>query len=1340
MSTWEETLKDIGITGNQAKVYATCVGLGAKTASELAVYTGLTIPEVSQELEKLQSMSVVKKIPGKIDFYIALTPRIALTGMVADTLKTKLEALKNKITEGANSAIEHLNQNVASLKNQLDASLSRYLGEVKESSSQLVDQILGSTKESLEGLQVEVNQQSQSSEEYLQQVLNYHEKDSRETIRNLVETANDSVRTFRTDIQQVKETSESVLKDFIEQTRITISDFQEKLESAVNDTVKTIESRTSDVSGRATSEVTSLFSDLDYVFDQSIKEVREISLQPLTTINENVIKIANTVVSEFSEFMEELGPLTETHITKIQSMNEVLLMDFRKNLETNRKKLVDFMKEIEETIKTQTIKLRDSILEESKEVNSKIKEFFNHSRSEISRVMEIYKDRTTEIVETLKNAMEEFDSQSNFIMESFNKAREDVEEKLRTVSQQVKTNLEGSQEELKTSLGQLRENFEKKTREWEETLSTRKTIDSGALRERLENIERFVFEQENPLKTSLEEELQKAERELKTKVTEIEEESNILRQRIQSRKENALETSRNSVGLLLSKISEANKNLKDNLNGSLERRTQLTKKHLEAFVSNFNSESGSLKNNLSVNFTDSIAVQKSRVNSFEETFTTALSKMIDILQFIEDKAGGKKKFSLGKDETEEFLDRVTSSKNEIMKLKNELRNSVYGLNENFSVVSTNILDELDRSLTYIGESFEKKTGKTIQSLLDEDAKTREAIGQNIENTFENTITPEIANFKTINENNLSGFHSEIDTQIDKQLREMETIINDTISHVTSNRDNCLTVFGFIKGGIGEQLEKLSEILQKTMVENYETTMKISSEAQEQLGSLFAKIQDTISVDQLSEMVKNSLEESIENLKQALENTNADKQKIMIQAKEAVNNFLASREEIQKISWKSVADVEGFAERITTQTSTLGSQILQQFSEEKVTLKEDLESEINESVNETNKILESFLASLKESLNSYIEKAVKLKATAEKDVHSKLDQEFEVLKKQLTEQKEQLGETLVKKRDEIKEKQDKLQKGVLEVVSALGQELPSYVKKIKYDLLSTLDRHSRESRDSAEVKLESLVGITDKPFANLESKLLDFDRELGLSFEKHHSELKSKTYETLESLKDNKTALEETLNSMYSNMEQTLNQQVEEATSSHLKEISKTITMTKIKTEETERDATLALNTFTEEIPEKIVEAITNTQETLKLITRIMKLSEEIEPKPFEDTERVVGKEQILNLLKTLIKNTKSTITILTPTIQDVPIEDLAQIPRQRVIVITDAEGKAPPMPTPNIQVKHYPGNVYAFNRDSEEMILAVATPEPLGIYTINMELIKLLNLILQDVSARAKKI
>ncbi len=1339
MSMWEETLKDIGITGNQAKVYATCVGLGAKTASELAVYTGLTIPEVSQELEKLQSMSVIKKIPGKIDFYIALTPRIALTGMVADTLKTKLEALKNKIMERANSAIEHLNQNVTSLKNQLDESLSRYLEETKESSSQLVDQILGSTKESLEGLQAEVNQQSQSSEEYLQQMLNHHEKDTRETIRNLVETANESVRTYRTDIQQVKDTSENVLKNFIEQTRITINEFQEKLESAVNDTVKTIESRTSDVSGRTTSEVTSLFSDIDYTLDQSIKEVKEISLQPLTTINQNTIKIAETVVSGISEFMEELGPLTETHITKIQSLNEALLMDFRKNLETNRKKLVDSMKEIEETIKTQTTKLRDSILEESKGVNTKVKEFLAHSRSEISRVMESYKDRTTEIVETLKNAMEEFDSQSNLIMESFNKARTDVEEKLRTASQQVKTNLEGSQEELKTSLGQLREDLEKKTEEREENLTTRKTTDSGVLKERLENIERFVHEQENPLKTALEEELQKAEKELKAKSKEIEKDSKVLRQRIQSRKENALETSRNSVEPLLNKIREANKSLVANLNDSLEKRTQLAKKHLEDFVSNFDSESGSLKNNLSVNFTDSIAVQKSKVNSFEETFTTALSKMIDILQFIEDKAGDKKKFSLGKEETEELLNRVTASKNETTKLKKELRTSVNSLNENFSMVSTNILDELDRSLTYVGESFEKKTGKTIQSLLDEDVKTREAVAQNIENTFENTLTPEITNFKTVNENNLSEFHSEIDTQIDKQLREMETIIKDNIGHLTSNRDNCLTVFGLIKSGISEKLETLSETLQKTLIENYETTMKISLEEQEQLGSLFDKIQDIIRVDPLSEMVKNSLEEGIENLNQALESTNTDKQKIIIQAKEAVKNFLASRDEIQKISWKSVDEVEGYAGQIATLTSTLGSQILQRFSEEKVTLKEDLESEINQSVNETNKRLENFLTSLKESLNSYIDKAIKLKATTEKDVQSNIDQEFEVLKKQLTEQKEKLGETLVKKRDEVKEKQDKLQKGVSEMISALGQELPNYVEKIKYDLLSTLDRHSRESRDSAEVKLESLVGITDKPFTNLESKLLDFDREVGLLFEKRHSELKSKTYETLESLKDNKAALEESLNSMYSNMEKTLNQQVEEATSKHLEDINKTITTTKINVEEKERDANLALNTFAEEIPGHISETITNTQETLKLITRIMKLSEEIEPQPFEDTERVVGREQILNLLKTLIKNTKSTITLIIPTLDDIPIEDLRQIPRQRVTIITDAEGKVPPMPA-HVQLKHNLGNVYAFNRDSEEMILAVATPEPLGIYTTNMELIKLLNQILQDVSARAKKI
>ncbi|MHA1644840.1 MAG: helix-turn-helix domain-containing protein [Candidatus Freyarchaeota archaeon] len=1812
MSVWEETLKDIGITGNQARVYATCVGLGAKTASELAIYTGLTIPEVEQELEKLQLMGVIKKIPGRINFYIALTPRIALTGMVAESLKNRLEGLKNSIMERAGKAIESLTQNVVLFKERLDKSLSTYLKEVKASSAQLVGQLLASTRESLEGFQSEVNQLSQSIEQYLEQMLSDHEKDSRETIRSLVESANEAVRLFRSDIQQVKETSESVLRDFIEQTRVSIGEFQEKLEAAVNDAINTFESRTGDVSGRATSEVTALFTDFEYAFDQTLKEVREISLQPLTTINENAISVSKTAMSGVVEFAEGLGPLTETQITNTQSFTNMLLADIRANLETSRTKLLGLTKQFEETVNSQATRLRDLILEESRAVSSTLREYISSYQSEILRVIETFRDQTVESLVTLegtlgalgrrvqdiisttsgciaeqkdlfeqtevgvsqqlqamgeslgeslrlagenisnsinmlvdasrfldeslsrieieqgqiiesalteifegysamvksevescvkeqitslnnlqnafkeviqsslynlnqvlesqekvfrdfeglarqaldsvdseaaesaKNAvretaqefatllselqrsvlqefentrnrisqklgefaenlktsvssmredyqaaigqtlgsiLEEFENHGRRITESFNRSKADMEERLRTTSQQVATSLEKSREELKSSIGEVRLNLERQAKEWEESVFARKTLDSDALREKMESMERFIDEQENTLKAFLEEESRRVESELEARATEIEEEGNALRRRIQSRKESFLEASENSIEALLVRISEANSGLVNSLSESLERRTQLTKKHLDDFVSDFDSESASLKNSLTVNFTDSVALQRTKMTGFEETLATHLSRVVDILQFIEEKGGDKKKFSLGTDETEELMERVTSSKNEIMRLRDELRMSVNELNENLAMVSTNILDELDRSLTYLSESFGKKTQKTIQSLLDDDAKTREEVRQAVEGSFQNTISPQIVAFRERNENALNELQAEIDTQIDKQLKSVEELFSDAADHLKSSRESCVSVFGAIKCGVKEQLEGSSEVVQRVLIENYETARRISEEAQEQLGSLFERIQEVLdsthrvvsesantvteanlnslqelattlseatslentrekldriesgqqselnqtvasfstqldelisslesgndelvgsvkkfilekvsgtieqtritleelenrtkkvaelyrelnksiengigrileeqesfgeqtraalgsfleetvqqlneekanaeslvsaletnlesilqrerqtilsksaevvqrigqerekavgeatqqlnqvaqnlnevlasakaqlesqiqgsvsrfrsSIEQLSERTKSSLEESLGNLTQAMENTNEDTRRIITQTRETVNNLLASRDEIQKISQESLAVVESYAEQVTTQASTLGGQVLHQVSEEKTVLEDNLESEINESVTQTSQRLESFLTDLKESLNGYVEKVAKLVEMAEKEVYPKIDQEFEALRKQLTEQKEKLGDTLVKKRDEIREKQEKLQKGVEEVISTLRQELPSYVEKIKYDLLSTLDRHSRESRDSAEVKLESLAGITDKPFANLESKLLDFDRELGLSFEKRHSELKSKTYETLGSLRDDHTAFGEALNSMYSEAEQALSQKIDETVSNHLKEISKTITMTKINIEENERNATLVLNTFTEDIPEKIGEIITSTDDALKLITRIMKLSEEIEPKPFEDTERIVGREQVLNLLRTFIRNTKSTITILTPRIEDVPTEDLARIPRRRVTIITDAEGKAPPMPTPNIQVKHYSGNVYAFNRDSEEMILAVATPEPLGIYTTNMELIKLLNIILQDVSARAKRV
>ena len=144
--------------------------------------------------------------------------------------------------------------------------------------------------------------------------------------------------------------------------------------------------------------------------------------------------------------------------------------------------------------------------------------------------------------------------------------------------------------------------------------------------------------------------------------------------------------------------------------------------------------------------------------------------------------------------------------------------------------------------------------------------------------------------------------------------------------------------------------------------------------------------------------------------------------------------------------------------------------------------------------------------------------------------------------------------------------------------------------------------------------------------------------------------------------------------------------------------------------------------------------------SLKTISTIAKLAEETEPQPFEDTGRIAGKPHIDLLLKAFILNTKSTITIVAPTIDDVPLHLIHQIPRQRVVVVADVKGAPPPALPPNVQLRHYPSNLYIVNKDNEEMALAVAAPQPVGIYTTNLELIKTLNVVLQDITAKARKI
>lgn len=88
-----QTLKDIGLTANEATVYLTLINIGANAASTIAKQSNLNRSTCYTILEKLLSKGFIQEnVNNKISYYVAVEPKYIL-----GQLKNKQQDLEGKI-------------------------------------------------------------------------------------------------------------------------------------------------------------------------------------------------------------------------------------------------------------------------------------------------------------------------------------------------------------------------------------------------------------------------------------------------------------------------------------------------------------------------------------------------------------------------------------------------------------------------------------------------------------------------------------------------------------------------------------------------------------------------------------------------------------------------------------------------------------------------------------------------------------------------------------------------------------------------------------------------------------------------------------------------------------------------------------------------------------------------------------------------------------------------------------------------------------------------------------------------------------------------------------------
>ncbi len=186
----------------------------------------------------------------------------------------------------------------------------------------------------------------------------------------------------------------------------------------------------------------------------------------------------------------------------------------------------------------------------------------------------------------------------------------------------------------------------------------------------------------------------------------------------------------------------------------------------------------------------------------------------------------------------------------------------------------------------------------------------------------------------------------------------------------------------------------------------------------------------------------------------------------------------------------------------------------------------------------------------------------------------------------------------------------------------------------------------------------------------------------------------------------------------------------------------TVTQQEIETIDSSVSGTLS------SIPNKISGALDATRESMKLIRSVLSLGSGIEPNPIEDIWVVTGNEQVNGTMMSLLRNTKSSATIICPQVNWIDAEFIETFARKLEIVTntsahTDEDtailGKLLGMG--NVVVKDDPNlTVMMATRDGiEEGFLGHKTPsgDPLLIVTFNEEMVREITKIYYDYRSRA---
>ncbi|MCE7742643.1 MAG: hypothetical protein GOP50_09305 [Candidatus Heimdallarchaeota archaeon] len=1120
----------------------------------------------------------------------------------------------------------------------------------------------------------------------------------------------------------------------------TAAKFLESLASVVSSG----KAETSEIIGRLKTETSSISSTNSDAIAKTAQRVKD-NVQ--TSFDSTIHKIGEHHDSFKLKIEETLSSLQTEHDTRTQAQLDALLEKVEGIKESlivqveefnataaGQKTLIDTM--TDETVK----KISTDSSAVSRDSSKKLSDTVNKIISNYENKLDEYQAKVKEILVSLNDELKKLEeATTNRIRTSIDKSKETAVNILKENETNFVDLLNVTKVDSVEKLGKLITQTEAKTEEMKGKLSNDLT---SYLKDFKKNSDSLL----SLLNSGIENGFTLFEENLSSSIENV---SNQIEQFV----EEIMSVFKESTNTYLEKLSKTTTKYEKTLKGRKEKFLTSHEEFQEGFVNHITELKTSVISNIEKN-----------VNENDETIKNLLTQNEN--KFIAD--------------VETFLDEFSKRGRDV---RDEVPNIVQ-INYQASLDRLNELDDQLKStitkIESINEAFQGLEEKQLQKVFgkDEGPKMAQLIGsmrRDIEIVKESVGTKVGEMIQTFS-SSMTSLSSEIFDKLNSKLEDLSSFTSSTVQATGQTFDNSRTQ-------INKQFNESLADMKNTINETYGTYEEQFNELQ---GTSTKALSDVVGAEskaftEVTKSISGSLDELLTPSDTA--DDGSEQPAVHVTIKEGLDALQTTKQEIFELMKKNNAEV-------TTK--------LQETLKTNIDEHSQLVTKTTATMDKTMKSLQSEFASAKNALDTDVSVALDEAAKNYSVQTAKVEGEISNLIEQDVQQFMENTEDVIAELNVSPEKSSQLDEAIAQTKGELqkvGSSYPNWIKADTDSFASSLGTTIAEFQESAQKELDTLYvrvqsdlqksyDRMDTDFVNNVTEIQgEFDKERNdyelnithqinsfiTNSDSNSSALVTNIQGTKDALTEAITTGDNTVNADLGNLEKTLTDLFDSYLGSFEEKLNAAETESKI-VEAQKEQYNSKLMGFKEEfikgtqkeiesvdanvsgtlssIPNKISGALDATGESMKLIKSVLTLGSGIEPSPIEDMWIVTGTEQVNGTMMSLLRNTKSSATIICPRINWIDPEFIETFARKLELVtntsIHTEEDKAilsKLLGMGNVVVKDDPNlTVMMATRDGiEEGFLGHKAPsgEPLLIVTFNEKMVGEITKIYYDFRSRA---